>query len=176
MWHAFVEGYNLDLAYPPPWEHHLAERNLAAVWSNYRALGYRRMIYVNTASVRVMDSLTAAMGDSPNVTAVLLTCRDATARLRLARREIGGALEAHIARRDVAVIGVPDAKWGEQVAAFVRPAPGQMPDPTSCSPTAASTSHRTRRRATGRCWRSSRSPRRARSRSSCCGTASSRRG
>jgi predicted ATP-dependent serine protease len=96
--HAFIEGDNLDLAYPPPWEHHLAERNLAAVWSNYRALGYRRMIYTNTASVRVMDSLTAAMGDSQHVTAVLLTCRDATARQRLAQREIGGALHAHIER------------------------------------------------------------------------------
>lgn len=102
VWHAFIEGDNLDLAYPPPWEHHLAERNLAAVWSNYRALGYRRLIYVNTASVRVMDSLTAAMGDSPDVTAVLLTCRDATARSRLAQREIGGALEVHIERGKVA--------------------------------------------------------------------------
>src|SRR5262249_2894297 len=35
VWHAFIEGDNLDLAYPPPSEHHLAERNLAAVWSNY---------------------------------------------------------------------------------------------------------------------------------------------
>jgi hypothetical protein len=96
--HALVEGDNLDLAYPPPREYHLAERNLAAVWSNYRGLGYRRLIYVNTASVRVIDSLTAAMGDSPHVTAVLLTCGDPTARQRLAQREIGGALQAHIAR------------------------------------------------------------------------------
>ena len=26
-------------------------------------------------------------------------------------------------------MGVPDAKWGEQVAAFVRPAAGRTPDP-----------------------------------------------
>jgi hypothetical protein len=102
VWHAFIEGDNLDLAYPPPWQRHLAEQNLAAVWSNYRALGYRRLIYTNTASVRAMDSLTAAMGDSPNVTAVLLTCGDGTARQRLAQREIGGALEAHIERGQVA--------------------------------------------------------------------------
>ena len=42
--HCFIEGNNLDMAYPPPWEHGLAEQNLAAMWANYRALGYRRMI------------------------------------------------------------------------------------------------------------------------------------
>ena len=36
------------------------------MWGNYRALGYRRMIYTNTVSVRasVIDEPTAAMGDS----------------------------------------------------------------------------------------------------------------
>jgi hypothetical protein len=58
--HALIEGDNLDHAYPPPREHRLAERNLAAVWSNYRA------------------------------------------RQQLAQREIGGALQAHIARGKVA--------------------------------------------------------------------------
>ena len=28
---------------------------------------------------------------------------------------------------DAAVVGVPDERWGEVVAAFVRPAPGQTP-------------------------------------------------
>jgi adenylylsulfate kinase-like enzyme len=37
--HCLIEGDNLDQAYPPPWEHGLAERNLAAMWANYRALG-----------------------------------------------------------------------------------------------------------------------------------------
>jgi hypothetical protein len=46
--HCFIEGNNLDMAYPPPWEHGLAEQNLAAMWANYRALGYRRMICANT--------------------------------------------------------------------------------------------------------------------------------
>jgi adenylylsulfate kinase-like enzyme len=31
IWHCLIEGDNLDLAYPPPWEHGLAERNLAAI-------------------------------------------------------------------------------------------------------------------------------------------------
>jgi acyl-CoA synthetase (AMP-forming)/AMP-acid ligase II len=42
-------------------------------------------------------------------------------------REIEQLLFAHPAVADVAVVGVPDPKWGEQVAAFVRPAPGQLP-------------------------------------------------
>src|SRR5262249_20290896 len=44
-------------------------------------------------------------------------------------REIEQVLFGHPAVADVAVVGVPDAKWGEQVAAFVRPAPSQVPDP-----------------------------------------------
>jgi hypothetical protein len=78
--HCCIEGDNLDLAYPPPWEHHLAERNLAAIWRNYRELGYRRMVYTNTASVRVVGELTAAMGDNPRVTAVLFCWCAATVR------------------------------------------------------------------------------------------------
>jgi hypothetical protein len=98
--HGLIEGDNLDLAYPPPWEHGLAERNLAAMWANYRDLGYRRLIYTNTVSVRFVDALTTAMGDNPRVTAVLLTADDRTARQRLARREIGTALDQHVERSD----------------------------------------------------------------------------
>jgi fatty-acyl-CoA synthase len=39
-------------------------------------------------------------------------------------REIEQLLHAHPGVADVAVVGVPDDRWGEQVAAFVRPAPG----------------------------------------------------
>jgi hypothetical protein len=103
VWHCLIEGDNLDLAYPPPWEHGLAEQNLAAMWANYRAFGYRRMIYTNTASVltKVISELIVAMGDNPRVTAVMLTCSDLTARQRLAQREIGSALEWHTDRSDV---------------------------------------------------------------------------
>ncbi len=38
-------------------------------------------------------------------------------------REIEQVLFAHPAVADVAVVGVPDEHWGEQVAAFIRPAP-----------------------------------------------------
>lgn len=98
--HCLIDGDNLDMAYPDPREHGLGERNLAAMWASYRALGYRRMVYTNTASVlsEVTAALTAAMGDHPRVTAILLTCTDATARQRLAQRETGSELDVHIER------------------------------------------------------------------------------
>lgn len=101
--HCLIDGDNLDMAYPPPEEHGLAERNLAAIWANYRVLGYRRMIYVNTASVLadVASRLTAAMGDNPLVTAVLLTCSDTTAHQRLTGRERGTELRRHLQRSDL---------------------------------------------------------------------------
>ena len=40
-------------------------------------------------------------------------------------REIEDALFAHPAVAEAAVIGVPDERWGEVVAAYVRPVPGQ---------------------------------------------------
>jgi fatty-acyl-CoA synthase len=39
-------------------------------------------------------------------------------------REIEQVLYAHPAVADVAVVGVPDDRWGEQVAAFIRAVPG----------------------------------------------------
>lgn len=102
--HCLIDGDTLDMAYPPPQHHGLAERNLAAMWSNYTALGYRCLIYINTASVlaEVTSRLTAAMGDDPQVTAVLLTCSDTTAHQRLAGREKGTELARHIERSDQA--------------------------------------------------------------------------
>ena len=124
--HCLIEGDNLGLAFPPPWEHGLAERNLAAMWGNYRALGYRRLIYTNTVSVRSVDTLTTAMNDDPLVTAVLLTAGDETARQRLAQREIGTALQTHVessdrAARELAEL-TPD--WVHRVTTDDRPVPG----------------------------------------------------
>ena len=43
-------------------------------------------------------------------------------------REIEELLFAHESVGEVAVVGLPDDKWGETVGAFVRPAPGQQID------------------------------------------------
>ena len=96
--HCVVEGDNLDMAFPQAWEHNLAERNLAAIWANYRALGYQRMIYTNTVSVRFTQELAAAMGDSLRITAVLLTATDETSSARLLRRIQGNDLQEHLDR------------------------------------------------------------------------------
>ena len=96
--HCVIDGDFLDMAHPKPWEHGLAERNLSAMWTNYQALGYNRLIYTNTVSVlpTVMDSLLQAMGREVEAVAVLLTCTKATAHKRLSQREKGSELDRHI--------------------------------------------------------------------------------
>jgi fatty-acyl-CoA synthase len=48
-------------------------------------------------------------------------------------REIEDVLFAHPGVGDVAVVGIPDEKWGEQVAAFLRPAGDGAPSPAELS-------------------------------------------
>ena len=65
-------------------------------------------------------------------------------------REIEDALFDHPAVAEAVVIGVPDQTWGEVVAAFVRPVPGQPGRPRrSCGRIAESGSRRTRPPSTG---------------------------
>ncbi|MBD7994636.1 adenylyl-sulfate kinase [Arthrobacter sp. Sa2CUA1] len=116
--HAVIEGDYLDLAHPAPHlafpAANLAEQNLAAMWGAYRSLGYRRLIYTNTAAVLTLPSLVAALGDDPLVTAVLLCGSDEEVRPRLERRN-HGAIDADLLGRSALMANLLD----EQVPASV---------------------------------------------------------
>jgi hypothetical protein len=71
------------------------ERNLTAVWANFAALGYRRLIYTNTLSVlpEATGMFERALGADVRLIRVLLTASDATAHARLVARELGSELD-----------------------------------------------------------------------------------
>ncbi|WP_405617564.1 hypothetical protein [Streptomyces sp. NBC_00076] len=101
--HCLIEGDYMDQIHPAPEDdpHRAAitERNTAAVWSNYSALGQHRLIYTNTVSILEEPMISRAMGGGEvRATCVLLTAEEATVRERLAQREIGSQLTAHIER------------------------------------------------------------------------------
>lgn len=141
--HAVIEGDNLDQAYPQPWREgfDLAGRNLAAMWQNYRSIGYSRLIFTNTVSVLEIPSLTAALGEQARAFGVLLTATDATAAERLAQREIGTALDEHIERSKLsaarleasatAVRVTTDGRSITDIAAEVLHAAGWLIDPAT---------------------------------------------
>ena len=83
-------------------------------------------------------------------------------------REIEQVLFEHEDVADVAVVGIPDPVWGEQVAAVVRPAAGGAPDPDVLFAYCRERLAPQRRRATGGSSTPSRLPRRERSRSTSC--------
>lgn len=116
--HAVIEGDNLDQAFPEPWRDgiDLAERNLAAMWRNYQAVGYTRLIFTNTVSVLQVPALTGALGPNVRSFGVLLTASDETAGHRLARREIGTGLEEHIARSSAAATLLDSASGAYRIA------------------------------------------------------------
>ncbi|MFG2320952.1 hypothetical protein [Streptomyces sp. NPDC048568] len=101
--HCLIEGDGMDQIHPAPEgdPHRTAvtERNIAAVWANYAALGQRRLIYTNTVSILEAPMIGRAMGGGEvRVTHVLLTAGEATVRRRLALRETGSQLGVHIER------------------------------------------------------------------------------
>jgi hypothetical protein len=97
--HAILEGDFMGQVHPaPPGDPDrtaLVERNLTAVWANFAALGYRRLIYTNTLSVlpEMTPMFERALGAEVRLIRVLLTTSDSTARERLVARELGSELE-----------------------------------------------------------------------------------
>ncbi len=116
--HAVIEGDNLDQAYPQPWREgiDLAGRNLAAIWQNYRAIGYSRLLYTNTVSVLEIRALSAALGGQVRSFGVLLTAADETATRRLAQRERGSALDDHRERSTRTAVRLDTASTAYRVA------------------------------------------------------------
>ncbi|MDU0294689.1 hypothetical protein, partial [Saccharothrix longispora] len=78
----------------------ITERNLAAIRGNYAALGQTRLIHTNTVSVLEEPMIVRALGpgDPVRVTSVLLTATEDTVRARLAGREVGSLVDAHVRR------------------------------------------------------------------------------
>ncbi|MEV5529395.1 hypothetical protein [Streptomyces prunicolor] len=103
--HAVIDGDFMGQVHPAPdGDPHrtsIAEANLTAVWGNYAALGYRRLVYTNTVSVldEAAGQFRRAMGADVRIVRVLLTASDATAAAaaRLNGREIGSELERELA-------------------------------------------------------------------------------
>jgi hypothetical protein len=101
--HCLIEGDYMDQIHPAPAgdvrRTKITERNIAAVWSNYAALGQHRLIYTNTVSILEAAMVSRAMGGgATRTTCVLLTAKETTVRQRLAQREIGSQLWAHVER------------------------------------------------------------------------------
>lgn len=98
--HAVIEGDFMGQVHPAPADDQdrsrITERNLTAVWGNFAELGYRRLIYTNSASVlpEAAGMFERAMGAGVRVVRVLLTASDRTTRSRLVGREPGSGLEA----------------------------------------------------------------------------------
>ncbi|GAA5193969.1 hypothetical protein GCM10023322_57180 [Rugosimonospora acidiphila] len=101
--HAIVEGDFMGQVHPAPDgdpdRSKIAERNVTAVWVNYRLLGYRRLIYTNTLSVLPVTTgmFERAMGADVRIVRVLLTAQDTTVAERLASRELGSELAETLA-------------------------------------------------------------------------------
>jgi adenylylsulfate kinase-like enzyme len=100
--HAVIDGDFMGQVHPAPQgdPHRAAvsERNLTAVWSNYAALGHRRLVYTNTVSVldEAAGMFRRAMGHGVRLVRVLLTATDETTVRRLTGRELGSELEHEI--------------------------------------------------------------------------------
>ncbi|MBB5937077.1 energy-coupling factor transporter ATP-binding protein EcfA2 [Streptomyces zagrosensis] len=103
--HCLIEGDLMDQIHPAPPDDPdrsaITERNLAAVWANYAALGQRRLVYTNTVSILEGAMFRRVLGEPVRLVPLLLTAQDTTAAERLAGREIGSQWEPHVQRSAV---------------------------------------------------------------------------
>jgi hypothetical protein len=100
--HCYIEGDFLGQVFPAPAgdpdRAKIAEDNLTAIWRNFSARGYRRLVFTNTVSVIYAEDIVRALDAPTSVVRVLLTASDEATNRRLAGREIGSQLDPHIAR------------------------------------------------------------------------------
>lgn len=96
-WH--LEGDVLDAAWPRPTDDQDGQRmtvnNLRAMAGVFATEGYRRCVYVQTASVVDFGLVTQALG-GVRLQGVLLTASETTRIARLSQREIGSDLDRHL--------------------------------------------------------------------------------
>jgi hypothetical protein len=100
--HCYLEGDFLGQVFPAPdgdpERAQITLDNLAAVWRNFAVRGYRRLVYTNTVSILYAEELARTLAAPTRITRVLLTASDEVANGRLAGRELGSSLAAHIER------------------------------------------------------------------------------
>ncbi len=96
-WH--LEGDVLDAAWPRPADDQdglrMTVNTLRAMAAVFAGEGYKRCVYVQTASVIGSHLVTKALGEV-HMAGVLLTASEATRFQRLSSREIGSDLDRHL--------------------------------------------------------------------------------
>jgi broad-specificity NMP kinase len=117
-WH--LEGDVLDAAWPRPADDQDGQRltvnTLRAMASVFAGEGYRRCVYVQTASVVDAHLVARALGEV-RLVGVLLTASETTRFGRLSGREIGSDLDRHLAstRRMAAYLQQEAPEWVDRV-------------------------------------------------------------
>ncbi|KAL2862483.1 uncharacterized protein BJX67DRAFT_385621 [Aspergillus lucknowensis] len=130
--HAHIDGDNMDMIYPEEDGSELFLCNLAAMFENYRRLrGCTRLIISGTAMVLEQDGIRQVIedgirrlsgpgeeGSALDMKGFILTGSNAVVAERLEKREVGSALDAHLASTDrmAAVLEDKVGSWAIRVS------------------------------------------------------------